>query len=399
MKTTFLGQGFEEASINAVGYYLIEYLKSDDFHSFTGISAFASQAGVFGLVEYIQAAKQNFKNLTLIVGIDQGGTSKEALIEIKGLDIDSYIFYQKESPIFHPKIYLFEGDRQIKLIIGSSNLTGSGLFTNVEGSVLIEFNRNEKEGNDLLDGIRLYYKSMFDFSDANLFKINDTTISAFELKGLIPDEATRRKEYNKRISNATISTETSINIPDRKVPRIPLIFLRKNRSKNHTSSTAVTSTTAGGLELLEFQANDLVWISGPLTERDLNIPTGKTTHATGSMLLKKGELENIDQRHHFRDVVFSTLAWASDSSPKTTHLERATAFFYIFIDGIYKNVFPLMLTHNIKTDTPTYYQKNSMTSLSWGKAKNIIANKELLGKTIRLYRHQDSNDTYVMHIE
>ena len=32
--------------------------------------------------------------------------------------------------IFHPKIYLFEGTDKSELIIGSSNLTSQGLFTN-----------------------------------------------------------------------------------------------------------------------------------------------------------------------------------------------------------------------------------------------------------------------------
>jgi len=82
MKTTFLGQGFESSSVDAIGKYLIQFLNRQDFHSFIGISAFASEAGIFGLSGHIQTAKAVFKNLSLIVGIDQEGTSKEALEEI-----------------------------------------------------------------------------------------------------------------------------------------------------------------------------------------------------------------------------------------------------------------------------------------------------------------------------
>jgi len=116
MKTTFLGQGFESSSVDAIGNHLVKYLNRQDFHSFTGISAFASEAGIFGLSGYIETAKQFYINLSLIVGIDQEGTSKEALEEILNLKINSYIFYQNEAPIFHPKIYLFEGDQEIKLV-------------------------------------------------------------------------------------------------------------------------------------------------------------------------------------------------------------------------------------------------------------------------------------------
>jgi len=51
----------------------------------------------------------------------------------------------------------------------------------------------------------------------------------------------------------------------------------------------------------------LIWESGKLTERDLNIPKGSNTNPTGSMLFKKGKTEDIDQRHYFRDTVFSAL--------------------------------------------------------------------------------------------
>src|SRR5690606_12756867 len=53
----------------------------------------------------------------------------------------------------------------------------------------------------------------------------------------------------------------------------------------------------------------LMWESNGLTERDLNIPTGPNTNPTGSMLFKKGNMDDIDQRHYFREDVFVDLDW------------------------------------------------------------------------------------------
>jgi len=61
MKISFLGQGFEATSANAIGNHLINYLNQTNFHSFTGISAFASEAGIFGLAGHILYAKQNYQ--------------------------------------------------------------------------------------------------------------------------------------------------------------------------------------------------------------------------------------------------------------------------------------------------------------------------------------------------
>jgi HKD family nuclease len=191
MTIKFLGQGFETTSPSAIGNYLINYLNQTNFHSFTGISAFASEAGIFGLAGHILNARQNFQapnKITLVVGIDQQGSSKEALEELKNLHVASYIFYQSEAPIFHPKIYLFEGDQQTKLIVGSSNLTGTGLFVNVEGSLLIEFDNNDFEGTLLLNELKTYYQTLFDSTDPNLFPISDAVIADFNCRRIFMGE-------------------------------------------------------------------------------------------------------------------------------------------------------------------------------------------------------------------
>ena len=130
----------------------------------------------------------------------------------------------------------------------------------------------------------------------------------------------------------------------------------------------------------------LVWQSGPLTERDLTIPKGSNTHGTGSMLFKKGLMKDKDQRHYFRDDVFSDLPWVSDTNPSTAHYERATTFITLIIDGVDHGSFPFILSHNTKTDSKSYLQKNSMTNISWGKAQKLIAKDELIGKSANLYK-------------
>jgi len=224
MKVTFLGQGLESKSEDAIGYYLINYLSSNNFHSFTAISAFASKFAIEGLAKYIKLAKESFGKLTIIVGIDQEGTSKEALEEIRDLNIDSYIFYQSEAVIFHSKIYLFEGDNEVKLIIGSSNLTGTGLFRNVESSVLIEFAAIDKEGEKLLADLKNYYKTLLDFTDRNLFKITTDIIEKFSMIGILPKESIRREKYSKKTDS--LNNGTILNIDERQTARIPYFFFK-----------------------------------------------------------------------------------------------------------------------------------------------------------------------------
>lgn len=143
----------------------------------------------------------------------------------------------------------------------------------------------------------------------------------------------------------------------------------------------------------------MLWESGELTERNLNIPHGSTTNPTGSMLLKKGKIKDIDQRHYFRETVFAELNWQHDTNLKRSHFERAVAKFQIIIDGNDYGTHELKLSHNTKTDTLSYAQKNSTTGISWGQVKELIAKKEHIGKSFSLYKNKDNPDEFILVME
>lgn len=63
MNVIFLGQGYEPESKNSVENHLLNFLSQKSFHTFTGITSFASEAGVVGLADHIVSANKNFKKL------------------------------------------------------------------------------------------------------------------------------------------------------------------------------------------------------------------------------------------------------------------------------------------------------------------------------------------------
>ncbi|NVO11440.1 MAG: hypothetical protein HXX16_15870 [Bacteroidales bacterium] len=143
----------------------------------------------------------------------------------------------------------------------------------------------------------------------------------------------------------------------------------------------------------------LVWESGPLAERDLTIPKKKNTHQTGSMYFKKGLLKGIDQRHYFRDEVFSELEWKYDNKLRLAHIERAFAKFKIIIKGEEMGDFELVLSHNTDINSKTYKENNCMTSLIWGDARSLMAKSELLGLNAQLFKVKDEKDKFILEIE
>ncbi len=104
------------------------------------IVAFARLSGVARLLSQIRVWRSNGRSIEAIVGVDRLGTSQEALhVLLDELDAVYITRTTDESCTFHPKMYLFEGKRRARAVVGSHNLSSGGLETNFEGGVILDF--------------------------------------------------------------------------------------------------------------------------------------------------------------------------------------------------------------------------------------------------------------------
>ncbi len=112
-------------------------LSDPRFSSFHLIVAYAKSGPFNRLRSDLQAWRAKGHKTQAIIGIDQHGTSFEAL----GLALDLFdsVFVTQEGGItFHPKIYFFRGVKASRAFIGSNNLTVGGTETNFESAVQLE---------------------------------------------------------------------------------------------------------------------------------------------------------------------------------------------------------------------------------------------------------------------
>lgn len=61
MKINFINQALSEEALDSTGKNLTNLLTKEEYHTFIGISAFASPAGVNGVINYINNANQHLK--------------------------------------------------------------------------------------------------------------------------------------------------------------------------------------------------------------------------------------------------------------------------------------------------------------------------------------------------
>lgn len=192
MDTIIIGQGYNIGEDTSVAKELIKQFESKRYDSFTCLVAFASYGGVSALTRYIKEGKENGMNIKIILGIDQKGTSKEALDEVLSWGVDAKIYHTNSKNIFHPKVYLFENVDIFTLIVGSNNLTVPGLVQNIECSLLIKDIKSNSIHKDFYE----YWKTILDGTEENLFPLTQELIDYLANESLILSESQRVALYD-----------------------------------------------------------------------------------------------------------------------------------------------------------------------------------------------------------
>lgn len=205
MRATFLGHGLNSENPYNVGKQLAKSFDSKHFDNYMGFVAFAATSGIYTILKKVNNAKERYKNLRFYIGVDNKGTSKEALELLVKENIETYIYYRDSNYItFHPKLFVFEGPKYSRIIIGSSNLTNSGLKTNVEASIQIDYNTStDKQGAKLLTEIKEYYSEFINLTDKNLKKLDSKLIDLLDSKNLL------YSQYHKSTGNTKFENQTS----------------------------------------------------------------------------------------------------------------------------------------------------------------------------------------------
>lgn len=186
MIAEFIGHGIHEDDDESCGNYICSSIKNPAFTDITFFVAYLRKPGLLELRPFIEKAVLENRNLTFYIGINDFITSKEALELLLELKVSTYI-YSTEIFIFHPKVYLFEGSKN-RIITGSSNLTKTGLFYNIECSLLLDFGNEDKSGLKVLKQLKDYFSPLLNFSDSNLEFVTQEHIDKLFNDGLIPSE-------------------------------------------------------------------------------------------------------------------------------------------------------------------------------------------------------------------
>lgn len=149
-----------------LGNRLIELLDSQDYHTLNIVVAFAKNSGVLRIKNSLERFRARGGVVNAYVGIDLGGTSYEALTALLLHTNSLNVVHSERGQTFHTKIYQFLGEDKGLMIVGSHNLTGGGLWTNFESSVLIPIDRPSAHETRIIRELDDYIQKLISLNDS-----------------------------------------------------------------------------------------------------------------------------------------------------------------------------------------------------------------------------------------
>lgn len=106
--------------------------------------AFVSSDGISQIMPTVERRLKAGASVEFLIGMDPRATDPVAIRELYLLSQQNpqatllCFVPRRISTLYHPKMYLMKNDQTVTAIIGSSNLTRSGLTSNIEANVVIQ---------------------------------------------------------------------------------------------------------------------------------------------------------------------------------------------------------------------------------------------------------------------
>lgn len=289
MNIKFIGQGLDPESDITAGNFIIDSLESENYSSFNAFVAFVSTAGLKNIIDEMLAFKEAGGEIKLYLGVNLNATSKEALEKLLEHEIESYVVYSPNNIIYHPKIYTFEGDETTRAIIGSSNLTESGLFQNIEASVCVDFESNDENGSEFLADIYDHFNAIINQEHPSCQLLTPEVLEILIESNVVLPEAASRAKSNK-INKEFGQKETKVNT------RLLELFdkIKAKRPPKGFRKTVVKK------ELIAEEGTNEVNVVDETTELaggSMWIETGLMTGGSRNILdlSKKGKLDGVNK--------------------------------------------------------------------------------------------------------
>jgi len=176
----------------------------------------------------------------IVVGIDQKGTSVQALRLALAIFDEVYISNTPSSSTFHPKLYLFLGGDIGRAIVGSHNLTVGGTETNFEAGVELDYALPSEQAD-----FDPFVSAWSDLPFAPFTKpLTPALLAQLSAMGLLMDESTSARGW--AIKRAAIKATVGVYPFPLIHPAPPSALPKHSPSLSHVTPAVKAKSAASG---------------------------------------------------------------------------------------------------------------------------------------------------------
>jgi PLD-like domain len=427
--------------------FLRRVLADPQIGSLTLVVAWARFRGLVRLRTELEAFRARGGNTRLIVGIDEGGATRPGLLLAAELFDDARIFHDRGGGTFHPKIYLAEGTSLSVLLVGSSNATPGGWFSNYEASLEARFALPHEAAHPALVGVQEYLASL-QAEDELILPITteavDRLVADRRFNVLGHERARRGRQQPGGSDDASADVDASGSSDED--GGADELFGKRHGSRNY--APPLLSEAKAALGALELPVDDEAESDEPIEPAPPTPPTPTPTPtpppvtptppappappappsppapapapppaqpapsppveavAAWSKVLPRGDAQQqqsagtnptgnvrltqagheINWRNWFRRTLFATASWQSALDTKGNEIERTAIPFEVTIAGVNLGSVELDVTHAPHREAG---QANHTTVLHWGSLMSAMRAADYTGFTLTLERMSD----------
>lgn len=410
MQVRFVAQPFADG--RDLRDFLSAVTADADLTQLDVVVAWAKRSGLSRLQPHLEALRDRGGQMRLVVGIDEGGATRQGLELARTLFDRVHVFHDRTGRTFHPKVYLAAGVDSARLLVGSHNATAGGVYFNYEAGLESELTLPGDQ--PLLDSVRDYLARLY--ADTDLCKeLTDAALAEMlaNPRYRIGDEDSRRRAAPP--PNEPEELDAEVDLLDGVTPAgaAPSMFgtsaepKRSDPGADGAAKKAAPAKAAakkaapaagapakkaapakaapakkaapGGPGPIAPGAVSKRWFK-ELPNSDAQHP--QTGNPTGALRLTKAK-HPIDWRTYFRHDFFAGTYWQTTQSQHGQTLDYANVTFDVVINGNALGARTLRVDHAPHREQG---QSNVPTDLKWGNLSPDLLGTDYTGYWVVLER-------------
>lgn len=338
------------------------------------VVAWAQASGITPMADEIRGLRERGGTASIVLGVDGGIATRESLELAVDLFDRAVVFHDTGSRLFHPKLYCVEAPGRITVALGSSNLTGGGLYRNYEANVVLRLAPDSPEDRDLYAKVQAFRAALVAEGMPHRPLTHELIDTLAEEETLVTSAPKRKQAERVAHAKAASIAKDIFGGPVSGLPGAPASSPPTEVESDEGIPTPGESSEA---------AATLRWWK-ELTPSDV-LRKPESSHQRNYVALSKAGHE-IDFKTWFRQELFGGLDWSAQTM-HTGNLKEVTLVpFEVVVDGESVGTYELRVDH---AEARIANQNNSPTYLNWSGMIELIRASDFRHWWLELARLED----------